>query len=191
MRIWHSYGSEHSMNLVLVGTFQSLSAAEAAVERMKALQTLAEEQWNADQWRRQDDRMNAEVLEKLRELKLYDMGRADVDMAPLRVARTQFHQAHGALEMGEIAGVTKVTDAIEGFVAVFEEDPTRCDANALDAIIGGCRAIVEYLVDTYGQGRLKPPAGTDAPGASGGQRRAAGGHGRRTAARASRPSSRW
>jgi hypothetical protein len=68
------------MNLVLVGTFLSLSAAEAAVERMKALQVLAEEQWNADEWRRQDDRMSDEVLEKLRELKLYDMGRVDVDM---------------------------------------------------------------------------------------------------------------
>ncbi len=29
MRIWHSYGSEHSMDLVLVGTFETVSGAEA------------------------------------------------------------------------------------------------------------------------------------------------------------------
>lgn len=80
MRIWHSYGSEHSMNLVLVGTFESVSAAEAAVERVEALQALAEQEWSADDWRRQDERMSDAVLDTLRELKLYDMGRVDVDM---------------------------------------------------------------------------------------------------------------
>lgn len=80
MRIWRSYGSEHSMNLVLVGTFESVSAAEAAVERMEALQALAEQEWAADDWRRQDERMSDAVLNTLRELKLYDMGRFDVEM---------------------------------------------------------------------------------------------------------------
>jgi hypothetical protein len=42
VRIWHSYGSEHSMDLVLVGTFETVSGAEAAIERMEALKTLAE-----------------------------------------------------------------------------------------------------------------------------------------------------
>jgi chemosensory pili system protein ChpA (sensor histidine kinase/response regulator) len=71
----------------------------------------------------------------------------DVDLAPLRVARSQLHQAHGALELGEIAGVTRLTEAIEDLLGLFEDAPERCDAIALDAIIGGCRAIVEYLED--------------------------------------------
>ncbi len=82
--------------------------------------------------------------------------RADVDLAPLRVARSHLHQAHGALELGEIAGVTRVTEAIEEFLAVFENEPERCDATALDAIIGGCRAIVEYLEDLQGGARQQP-----------------------------------
>ncbi len=82
--------------------------------------------------------------------------RADVDLAPLRVARSHLHQAHGALELGEIAGVTRLTEAIEEFLAVFEQEPERCDATALDAIIGGCRAIVEYLEDLQGGARQQP-----------------------------------
>ncbi len=82
--------------------------------------------------------------------------RQDVDLAPLRVARSHLHQAHGALELGEIAGVTKLTEAIEELLAVFEVEPGRCDATALDAIIGGCRAIVEYLEDLQGGARQQP-----------------------------------
>ena len=37
VRIWHCYGSEHSMDLVLIGTFETVSGAEAAIERMEAL----------------------------------------------------------------------------------------------------------------------------------------------------------
>jgi chemosensory pili system protein ChpA (sensor histidine kinase/response regulator) len=82
--------------------------------------------------------------------------RADVDFAPLRVARSHLHQAHGALELGELAGVTKVTEAIEEFLALFENEPERCDAIALDAIIGSCRAIVEYLEDLQGGAPQQP-----------------------------------
>ena len=82
--------------------------------------------------------------------------RADVDLAPLRMARSHLHQAHGALELGELAGVTKLTEAIEAFLADFENDPARCDATALDAIIGGCRSILEYLEDLQNGARQQP-----------------------------------
>ena len=73
--------------------------------------------------------------------------RDNVDLAPLRVARTHLHQAHGALELSEIAGVTRVTEAIEALLVVFEEDPSRCDGTAMDAVVGGCRSTIEYLED--------------------------------------------
>ena len=82
--------------------------------------------------------------------------RDHVDLAPLRVARSHLHQAHGALELGEVAGVTRLTEAMEDLLACFEEEPQRCDATALDAIIGGCRAIVEYLEDLQGGARQQP-----------------------------------
>ena len=80
MRIWHSYGSEHSMNLVLIGTFETISGAETAIERMEALKGLAEAEWSDDDWRRRNERMPPTLVEELIKLNLYDMGRPDVDI---------------------------------------------------------------------------------------------------------------
>lgn len=80
MRIWYSHGSEHSMDLVLIGKFETVSTAEAAVERMETLKALAEAEWSDDDWRRQDERMPDPLAEELMKLKLYDMGRSDVDI---------------------------------------------------------------------------------------------------------------
>ena len=82
--------------------------------------------------------------------------RANVDMGPLRIARSHLHQAHGALELSELAGVGKLTEAMEELLVVFEEDPTRCDAITLDAIVGGCRSVVEYLEDLQTDGHAQP-----------------------------------
>ena len=80
MRIWYSHGSEHSMDLVLVGTFETVAGAEAAIEKMEALRTLAGSEWSDDDWRRQDERMPGSLMDGLRKLKLYEMGRSDVDI---------------------------------------------------------------------------------------------------------------
>ena len=82
--------------------------------------------------------------------------RRDVDLGPLRAARSHLHQAHGALEIAELAGIPKLTEAIEDLLASFEATPERCDATALDAIIGGCRAIVEYLEDLQSGAHQQP-----------------------------------
>lgn len=80
MRIWRSYGSEHSMDLVLIGKFETVSGAEAAIERMEALKALAESEGIDDDWHRQDERMPDKLVEELLKLKLYEMGRSDVDI---------------------------------------------------------------------------------------------------------------
>jgi hypothetical protein len=80
VKIWRSYGSEHSMDLVLIGTFETVSGAEAAIERMHALKALAEVEWSDDDWRREDERMPLSLAEKLVELQLYELGRPDVDI---------------------------------------------------------------------------------------------------------------
>jgi hypothetical protein len=68
------------MDLVLIGAFESVSGAEAAIERMQALKVLAEAEWSDDDWRRQDERMPDTLAEELRKLQLYEMGRHDVDV---------------------------------------------------------------------------------------------------------------
>jgi hypothetical protein len=68
------------MDLVLIGTFETVSGAEAAIERMEALKALAEAEWSDDNWRRQDEIMPESLTDGLRKLKLYEMGRSDVDI---------------------------------------------------------------------------------------------------------------
>ena len=120
MRIWHSYGSEHSMNLMLVGWFPSLSAAEAAVEQMKALQALAEQEWSDDGWSRRNQRLSQPVLEKLHELKLYDMGRADVDMFAFEhTVERKESTVTVATEESDVQGILKVLIHLGAKVEVF------------------------------------------------------------------------
>lgn len=80
MRIWQSYGSEHSMDLVLIGRFETVSGAEEAIERMEALKAVAQREWSEDDWRRQDEVMPDTLASELMKLELYEMGRSDVDI---------------------------------------------------------------------------------------------------------------
>ncbi|MFD8373644.1 DUF6375 family protein [Streptomyces sp. NPDC059688] len=109
MRIWHSYGSEHSMDLVLVGTFETVSGAEAAMERMEALKTLAEAEWSDDDWLRADDRMSRALADELGKLRLYDMGRSDVDIYALD---------HSVQRTGSTVRVWTEESEVQGFVKV-------------------------------------------------------------------------
>lgn len=68
------------MDLVLIGRFETVSGAEAAMERMEALKVLAEAEWSDDDWRRQDERMTDSLRDELTKLKLYELGRPDVDI---------------------------------------------------------------------------------------------------------------
>ena len=140
MRIWHSYGSEHSMNLVLVGTFQSVSAAEAAAERMKALQALAEQEWSADEWGRQDARMSEAVLEKLRELKMYDMGRADVNMFAFEhTVERKESIITIATDESDVQGFLKVLINLGARVEVFSRHEWNDDGTPRTSDTGGAR----------------------------------------------------
>jgi Family of unknown function (DUF6375) len=137
MRIWHSYGSEHSMDLVLVGTFETISGAEAAIERMEALKPLAEAEWSDNDWRRQDERMPPSLADELRKLKLYDMGRSDVDIYGL----DHSIERHGSTvrvrtEESEVQGFLKVLIHLGARVEVFsrhnwnEDGTPRTDAGS-------------------------------------------------------------
>lgn len=120
MRIWHSYGSEHSMDLVLIGTFETVAGAEAAMERMEALKSLSEAEWSDADWRRQDERMPITLADELSKLQLYDMGRSDVD-----VYAFDHSIEHDGLtvriltEESEVQGFLKVLIHFGGRVEVF------------------------------------------------------------------------
>jgi hypothetical protein len=109
MRIWHSYGSEHSMDLVLVGKFETVSGAEAAIEQMEALKAVAQAEWSDDDWRRQDERMPDSLAAELRKLKLYEMGRSDVDI---------YYFDHSVERSGSIVRVWTEESEVQGFLKV-------------------------------------------------------------------------
>jgi hypothetical protein len=120
MRIWHSYGSEHSMDLVLVGTFETVSEAETAADAMKALKALAETAWSDDDWTRRDGRMPAALARELAKLSLYDMGRPDVDIYAFdhTVERTE-STVRVRTEETDVQGFLKVLVGFGARVEVF------------------------------------------------------------------------
>ncbi|KFZ80852.1 hypothetical protein ED92_11060 [Amycolatopsis sp. MJM2582] len=109
MRIWNGYGSEHSMDLVLIGRFQTVTGAKAAQERMEALKDLAEAVWSDDDWRSPDERMPRELGEALAEMKLYDMGRYDVDV---------FALDHSVTRTAETVRIWTDESDVQGFLKV-------------------------------------------------------------------------
>ncbi|MEU5344468.1 DUF6375 family protein [Streptomyces sp. NPDC020766] len=137
MRIWHSYGSEHSMDLVLVGTFETVSGAEAAMERMEALKTLAEAEWSDDDWLRADERMPRALADELGKLRLYDMGRSDVDIYALdHSVRRTGSSVRVWTEESEVQGFVKVLVNLGARVEVFsrhhwnEDGTPRADSDS-------------------------------------------------------------
>lgn len=131
MRIWHSYGSEHSMDLVLVGRFETVSGAEAAIERMEALKALAQAEWSDDDWRRQDERMPDTLLDELMKLKLYEMGRSDVDIYALdHSVERRGSTIRIWTEESEVQGFLKVLIHLGARVEVFSRHDWNEDGTA-------------------------------------------------------------
>jgi hypothetical protein len=97
------------MDLLLVGTFEAVSGAEAAIERMKALKALAEAGWSDDDWRRRDERMPMTLVEELAKLELYDMGRSDVDI---------YAFDHSVERRGSTVRVQTEESDVQGFLKV-------------------------------------------------------------------------
>ena len=109
MRIWQSYGSEHSMDLVMIGTFETVSDAEAAVERMEALEVIAQAERPDDDWRNEDERMTNSLQDELRKLGLYQMGRYDVDI---------YAYDHSIERNGPIIRIRTEESEVQGFLKV-------------------------------------------------------------------------
>lgn len=109
MKVWFGYGSEHSMNLVLIGRFDSPASVEAAVEMMERLRTIAEAEWSDDSWRHTDEWMTDSLRQALSGLKLHEMGRWDVDNFAYDYSTgTSGSELRIATDESEIQGFLKV-----------------------------------------------------------------------------------
>lgn len=77
MKIWRGYGSEHSYRLVLVGHFQSEEAAAEVEGQIARLQEEVPGFPEAD-WETRTGRFSDELLDLLKEIKVWDLGPAEV-----------------------------------------------------------------------------------------------------------------
>lgn len=73
MKIWNAYGSEHSMNLVMIGRFKDAGAAEAAKDAIEELQQYFMEQ------EPDGETYSREVIELLGKLQVHTIGSAELD----------------------------------------------------------------------------------------------------------------
>lgn len=98
------------MDLVLIGTFETVSGAEAVIERMEALEVLAIAARSDDDWRTHDERMPDTLAEGLRKLDLFEMSRSDVD---------NYTGEHSVERKGSTVRVWTDDSEVQGFVKVF------------------------------------------------------------------------
>ena len=80
MKIWNSYGSEHSMNLVLIGSFVQAKDAEnieKLVEKLK--KTSEQEGYYLSHEPPQDHRFSKDVIEALRELNIHSLSPLEIE----------------------------------------------------------------------------------------------------------------
>ncbi len=78
MKVWNGYGSEHSMNLVMVGQFKSIESAEKAKELIDNLKDGLYDKIDVDVENRLT-RFPDEVMELLKGLDFYDLRPSELE----------------------------------------------------------------------------------------------------------------
>ncbi|MBU0508292.1 hypothetical protein KKH27_05600 [bacterium] len=76
MKMWHGYGSEHSMNLVMIGHFKSAEDAEKTQKLIKQLSEGLRDKIDIGTSR---DRFGNDVLELLREINCYNLSPSELE----------------------------------------------------------------------------------------------------------------
>jgi hypothetical protein len=81
MKVWREYGSEHSMNLKLIGHFADSQEACAAVEAIKTFTAAAEVERAAGrlEYGEPPRLFSDELLAAMSELKIHSLGYADLE----------------------------------------------------------------------------------------------------------------
>src|SRR5689334_7806910 len=68
-----------------------------------------------------------------------------MDSAQLKFCKTHLHQAHGALEIVGLEGVTKLTEECEHLLQSLEDGALTMSDALRDALIGAFSRLTEYL----------------------------------------------
>lgn len=114
MKIWNEYGSEHSMNLVLIGRFkreQDAKKVELDISKISA-QASKDDSFSIAWEALEDQKFSDEMLELLRSLKLNTLGPAEIGQL--------VSDHHLSLEGDKITVTTEEAD-VSAFIKVFIE----------------------------------------------------------------------
>lgn len=81
MKVWHGYGTEHSMNLKMIGHFVDADEARAAVEAIAILTAAAEAERVAGRLEHGEPLhlFSDELLAAMSEVSIHSLGYADVE----------------------------------------------------------------------------------------------------------------
>jgi hypothetical protein len=80
MKIWSQYGSEHSMNLVMIGTFKEAVEADQVKQLIdEMIERVRDEPQRSMDFDPQQSRFSKEMLEFLMKSKLNTIGPAELD----------------------------------------------------------------------------------------------------------------
>jgi hypothetical protein len=114
MKIWNGYGSEHSMNLVLIGRFQRAQDAEKVEKDIERLsdQASKDDSHSISFGQPEDQRFSDDMLSLLRSLNLNILGPADLG---------QLISEHQLRREGDRITVTTDEAEVSAFVKLFIE----------------------------------------------------------------------
>lgn len=114
MKIWNGYGSEHSMNLVLIGRFkrsQDAEKVEKDIEKLSA-QSSKDDSHSIAYGEPADQRFSDEMLSLMRSLNLNTLGPSDL---------SQLVSEHNLRREGDRITITTDEADVSGFVKLFIE----------------------------------------------------------------------
>lgn len=114
MKIWNGYGSEHSMNLVLIGKFKRAQDAEKVENHIAKLSAQAskDESYSIPFAKPEDQRFSNDMLLLLSSLSLHTLGPADLG---------QLVSDHHLSREGDRITVTTDEAEVSAFVKLFIE----------------------------------------------------------------------
>lgn len=114
MKIWNGYGSEHSMNLVLIGRFKRAQDAEKVEKDIEKLnEQVSRDDCDAISFGKpEDQKFSNDMLSLLSSLKLYTLGPADL---------VQLVSDHNLRRNDDRITVTTDESEVSAFVKLFIE----------------------------------------------------------------------
>ncbi len=131
MKIWYGYGSEHSMNLVMIGHFKN----EADAQKIKDLmETLAQELDGKIELGSRSNRFSEPVMEVLKRLDIFTLSAAELE---------QFLNDVSVQQQGDSIILTTEEDDISAFLKLMIHNGAKVEVYSAH----------DYPETSYGRGK--------------------------------------